>query len=39
MDIMFYVNLIMSLIPLIALVYGIDVIMSVKGELDDLREE
>jgi len=39
MDIMFYVNPIMALISLIALVYGIDVIMSVKGELDDLRKE
>jgi len=39
MDIMLYVNLMPSLIIAIAIVYAIDVIVSIKGELDDLQED
>jgi len=39
MDVMFYINLIMYLITFIALVYGIYVIISVKGDIDEVLEE
>jgi len=39
MDIVFYIDLVMYLISFIAVAYAIDVIVSIKGELDDLRKE
>jgi len=39
MDIMLYVNLIMYLISFIATVHATDVIITIRGELNDLRED
>jgi len=36
MDIMLYVNLMLSLIIAIAIAYAIDVILTVRGELNDI---
>jgi len=38
MDIAFYINLILALISFIAVVYAIDVIITIRGEIND-REE
>jgi len=38
MDLMIYVNLMLSLIMAIAIVYAIDAIVSIKGEIDDHTE-
>jgi len=39
MDITLYINLLLALISFIAIAYAIDLVMSIKGELDDLRKE
>jgi len=39
MDLMLYINLMLGLIVFIAVVYAIDVIISVRGELNDLKKQ